>query len=59
MHLLLFQKINLKGNKAIQVTGLERLCQALTSSKISKIEIDDSNRSSHVSIIQQNVKKKS
>jgi transcriptional regulator NrdR family protein len=41
------QKINLKGNKAIQVTGLERLCQALTSSKISKIEIDDSNRSSH------------
>ncbi|XP_001808136.3 protein phosphatase 1 regulatory subunit 37 isoform X1 [Tribolium castaneum] len=41
------QKINLKGNKAIQVPGLERLCQALTSSKISKIEIDETNRSSH------------
>ncbi|KAJ3639464.1 hypothetical protein Zmor_002824 [Zophobas morio] len=39
------QKINLKGNKAIQVGGLERLCQALTSSKIFKIEIDETNRS--------------
>lgn len=40
----------MKGNKAIQVPGLERLCQALTSSKISRIEIDETNRSSHVSI---------
>ncbi|XP_045482241.1 protein phosphatase 1 regulatory subunit 37-like [Harmonia axyridis] len=38
-------KINLKGNKAIQVHGLERLCNALTNSKITKIEIDDINRS--------------
>lgn len=38
-------KINLKGNKAIQVQGLERLCTALTNSKIIKIEIDEFNRS--------------
>lgn len=47
--ILNYQKINLRGNKAIQVAGLERLCQALTSSKISKIEIDETNRSSNVS----------
>ncbi|XP_066158503.1 protein phosphatase 1 regulatory subunit 37 homolog isoform X2 [Euwallacea fornicatus] len=39
------QKINLKGNKAIQILGIEALCTALTNSKISKIEIDDNNRS--------------
>ncbi|KAL3289423.1 hypothetical protein HHI36_022848 [Cryptolaemus montrouzieri] len=38
-------KINLKGNKAIQVQGLDKLCNALTNSKITKIEIDDTNRS--------------
>ncbi|XP_044765844.1 protein phosphatase 1 regulatory subunit 37-like [Coccinella septempunctata] len=38
-------KINLKGNKAIQVYGLERLCNALTNSRVIKIEIDDVNRS--------------
>ncbi|KAK9890412.1 hypothetical protein WA026_010502 [Henosepilachna vigintioctopunctata] len=37
-------KINLKGNKAIQMQGLERLCNALTNSRITKIEIDDTNR---------------
>nr|CAH7751844.1 unnamed protein product [Callosobruchus chinensis] len=40
------QKINLKGNKAIQVYGVELLCQALTNSKINKVEIDETNRSS-------------
>ncbi|ENN74277.1 hypothetical protein YQE_09249, partial [Dendroctonus ponderosae] len=39
------QKINLKGNKAIQILGIETLCTALTNSKITKIEIDDNNRS--------------
>ncbi|XP_072402923.1 uncharacterized protein [Diabrotica undecimpunctata] len=39
------RKINLKGNKAIQVNGVEKLCQALTNSKINKIEIDENNRS--------------
>ncbi|CAH1153474.1 unnamed protein product [Phaedon cochleariae] len=39
------QKINLKGNKAIQVNGVEKLCQALTNSNIIKIEIDENNRS--------------
>ncbi|KAJ8941252.1 hypothetical protein NQ314_010450 [Rhamnusium bicolor] len=39
------QKINLKGNKAIQINGVEKLCQALTNSKINKIEIDENNRS--------------
>ncbi|KAJ8923644.1 hypothetical protein NQ315_010224 [Exocentrus adspersus] len=39
------QKINLKGNKAIQINGVESLCQALTKSKIYKIEIDETNRS--------------
>lgn len=38
-------KINLKGNKAIQIQGIEALCSALTKSKITKIEIDDFNRS--------------
>lgn len=44
------QKINLKGNKAIQINGVESLCQALTNSKIYKIEIDENNRSCNVSI---------
>lgn len=39
------QKINLKGNKAIQILGVETLCNALTNSKIIKIEIDEHNRS--------------
>lgn len=39
------QKINLKGNKAIQIKGVEALCDALTKSKITKIEIDENNRS--------------
>ncbi|CAH1979359.1 unnamed protein product [Acanthoscelides obtectus] len=39
------QKINLKGNKAIQLYGVELLCQALTNSKINKVEIDETNRS--------------
>ncbi|XP_060536898.1 protein phosphatase 1 regulatory subunit 37-like isoform X2 [Cylas formicarius] len=39
------QKINLKGNKAIQLLGVETLCNALTNSKITKIEIDENNRS--------------
>ncbi|KAL1492778.1 hypothetical protein ABEB36_010975 [Hypothenemus hampei] len=38
------KKINLKGNKAIQMEGIEALCNALTKSKISQIEIDDHNR---------------
>ncbi|XP_076261629.1 uncharacterized protein LOC143197245 isoform X2 [Rhynchophorus ferrugineus] len=38
------QKINLKGNKAIQIAGVEALCDALTQSKINKIEIDENNR---------------
>ncbi|CAH0562280.1 unnamed protein product [Brassicogethes aeneus] len=39
------RKINLKGNKAIQITGVERLCQVLAFTKITKIEIDETNRS--------------
>lgn len=42
-------KINLKGNKAIQTSGVETLCHALTNSKIIKIEIDETNRSCNVS----------
>ncbi|XP_050313873.1 protein phosphatase 1 regulatory subunit 37-like [Anthonomus grandis grandis] len=40
------QKINLKGNKAIQLQGIEKLCTALTANqRIIKVEIDDHNRS--------------
>lgn len=43
--------MNLKGNKAIQIDGLEHLSRALTKSRIIKIELDETNRSCNVSVI--------
>ncbi|KRT82347.1 hypothetical protein AMK59_4452, partial [Oryctes borbonicus] len=48
------KELNLKGNKAIYMEGVEKLSQALISSKISKVELDETNRSCPIQILSRN-----